>query len=287
MRAQRHGPLAIIIGAGDVGSAVAVCLARAGLAVVLCDAADPPWARRGMAFTDAWYVGNATLEQTTAVFCSSLRSIPSVLDSPRRIAATTWSWAGAAQALRPAAIVDARMRKRASGEDLRSRVASDIVTVGIGPGFVAGGNVDLAVESAYGARLGSVVEEGSTLALAGEPNAIGGAGRERFVYAPVAGRFATSRRIGERVGPGELLGVLGSTAIFAPIAGMLRGLTARGARVVEGNKIVEVDPRGDTTLCFGIGARPRAIASGVASALARRGVIVEGVAPAAATTGSR
>lgn len=286
MRAQRHGPLAIIIGAGDVGSAVAVRLAHSGLSVVLCDAADPPWARRGMAFTDAWFVGNATLEGTTAVFCGSLRSIPAVLDSPRLIAATTWSWAGAAQALRPAAVVDARMRKRALGEDLRALVANSVVTVGIGPGFTAGANVDLAVESAYGERLGAVVLQGATLALAGEPNAIGGAGRERFVYAGAAGRFATSRRIGERVGPGEEVGALGTTAIFAPIGGVLRGLSARGARVVEGNKIVEVDPRGDPAHCFGTGPRPRAIASGVASALARRGVVPWSPADAVATTGS-
>jgi xanthine dehydrogenase accessory factor len=273
MRAQMHRRLAIVIGAGDVGSAVAVHLQRAGLAVIICDAADPPWPRRGMAFTDAWYVGNAVLDQITAVFCSSLRSIPAVLEGRGLVAATTWSWTGAAEALRPAAIVDARMRKRAEGEDLRARAARDIVTVGIGPGFTAGGNVDLAVESAYGERLGAVVASGPTLAVAGEPRAIGGAGRERFVYAPAAGRFATSRRIGERVATGELTGVLGATAIFAPMSGVLRGLTARGARVDAGNKIVEVDPRGDATCCFGIAERPRAVAAGAVAALQQRAVV--------------
>ena len=53
---------AIVLGCGEVGSAVALALHRARFAVVLVDEADPAWHRRGMAFTNAWYVGNAQLE---------------------------------------------------------------------------------------------------------------------------------------------------------------------------------------------------------------------------------
>jgi len=55
--------------------------------------------RRGMAFTDAWYYGNATLDGATAVFCATVKSIPSLLERPRVIAATTWSLSGTAPAL--------------------------------------------------------------------------------------------------------------------------------------------------------------------------------------------
>ena len=81
---------AIVLGCGEVGSAVALALHQAGLAVVLVDEADPAWHRRGMAFTNAWYVGTAELEGEGACFCASLKSIPSVL-ARRMIAATTWS----------------------------------------------------------------------------------------------------------------------------------------------------------------------------------------------------
>src|SRR5438093_349453 len=94
-------PAAIVIGCGDVGSAVAHALHRAGCAVVLVDHADPPWTRRGMAYADAWYVGAASLSGVGACFCASVRSIPFVLDRRDMIAATTWSWQGVAGALQP------------------------------------------------------------------------------------------------------------------------------------------------------------------------------------------
>jgi xanthine dehydrogenase accessory factor len=267
-------PVAVVLGAGDVGSAVALALHRAGLAVVLCDEPDPSWSRRGMAFANAWYLGSAELDGDAAMFCASVKSIPSVLDRHRLIAATTWPWRGVARALTTAALVDARMRKRRDGDDLRTEVPAGLTTIGLGPGFVAGGNVDIAIETAWGDRLGAVIASGPTLPFAGEPRPIGGAGRERFVYAPVAGRFTTDRRIAGRVLKGEVIGAIGTSAIAAPLDGVLRGLSARGARIAEGAKVVEVDPRGDPALCYGPGPRPLAVARGVVTALAERGVSI-------------
>jgi len=141
MHASFPRPVAIVLGCGDVGSAVALALHQAGLAVVLADEADPSWHRRGMAFTNAWYVGNAELESEGACFCASLKSIPSIL-ARRMIAATTWSWPGVAAALEPEILVDARGRKRRGAEALRGRVPH---AVGIGAGFVPGESVDLTI----------------------------------------------------------------------------------------------------------------------------------------------
>jgi xanthine dehydrogenase accessory factor len=268
-------PAAIVVGCGDVGSAVAHALHRAGCAVVLVDHADPPWTRRGMAYTDAWYVGAAELVQIDACFCASVRSIPFVLDRRDMIAATTWSWQGVAAALRPVAIVDARVVKRQAPASLKTEDSAAPVTVGLGPGFIAGLHVDIAIETAWGDDLGAVIESGPTKPFEGEPRQVGGAGRERYVYASKAGRFQTNRRIGDHVAAGEEIATLGGDLIAAPLAGALRGLSARGARIVAGQKIVEVDPRDDASLCFGLGERPRRIAAGVVEALARRAVIVE------------
>ena len=73
-------PVAIVLGCDEIGSAVAHRLHCDGFAVVLIDGVDPPWPRRGMAFTDAWYAGVAELSGVSAVFCASVRSIPAVLD---------------------------------------------------------------------------------------------------------------------------------------------------------------------------------------------------------------
>ena len=74
---------------------------------------------------------------------------------------------------------------------------------------------------------------------------------------------------------GDEIALLGGDSIAAPLAGVLRGLSARGARIGAGQKIVEVDPRDDASLCFGLGERPRKIAAGVVEALLRCGVIVD------------
>lgn len=257
----------IVIGSGEVGSAVAVVLQRAGYAVVLCDDVDPAWPRRGMSFTNAWYVGNAELDGDAAVFCASVKSIPAVLKREPLIAATTWSWMGIAEALDPIAIVDSRARRRDGAEGPKARARAGVPTIGIGAGFVAGRDVDLVIEAAPGERVGMAAER-ATGVEPGDMRAIDSASGERIVHAPRAGRFATRRRIGDRVIEGESVAMLGTTSIAAPIGGVLRGLSARGARVAEGDPIVEVDPRGDPVLCFGFEERALAIARCVETVLA-------------------
>ncbi|BCU06426.1 hypothetical protein [Allochromatium tepidum] len=56
--------------------------------------------------------------------------------------------------LRPAILVDARMRKRQVPEDQRHPAP---LTIGLGPGFIAGGQVHLAVETAWGEDLGRLI----------------------------------------------------------------------------------------------------------------------------------
>jgi xanthine dehydrogenase accessory factor len=93
--------------------------------------------------------------------------------------------------------------------------------IGLGPGFVAGGNC--AVETSWEAP-GRVITEGAALAQAGEPRAIGGLRRERLVTAPEDGVFTTTRRIGEAVQVGDVVGRLGPANLNAPTSGMLHGL---------------------------------------------------------------
>jgi xanthine dehydrogenase accessory factor len=259
-------PGAIVVGANDVGSAIAVALHHAGFGIVLCDEVDPAWMRRGMAFTNAWYVGSAELDAVGAVFCASARSIPTILSHGELVAATTWSWTGVAALLAPVVIVHTSWRERNAG-DLRAPGPDERLTIGVGPGFVAGGNVDLAIESAPGPALGEVIRSGPALPMLDIVPDLAGAGRERFVRAHAGGRFMTGKRIGMPVVRGEAVGAIGDTTILAPLAGVLRGLTARGARVAEGTRVVEIDPRGEPALCFGIGERPHTIAAGVLEAL--------------------
>ncbi len=243
-------PTAVVIGSGEVGSAIAVVLHRAGWAVVLCDEVDPAWLRRGMTFTNAWYIGNADLADEAAVFCASVKSIPAVLDRHRLIAATTWSWPGVAAALKPFAVVDATQGTRGAALELKSRAEADVLTVGVGPDLADDTRVDVVVRSAL------IADEGGR--------------RGSIVRAARAGRFVTARRIGDRVIEGEVVGAVGTLAVTAPQSGVLRGLSARGARIREGTEIVEVDPRGDPILRFGLCDDAVAIGGEVLNALDSR-----------------
>jgi xanthine dehydrogenase accessory factor len=253
----------LIRGTNDVASAVAHRLFRAGYAVALVENAQPAATRRGMAFADAVYDGRAEVAGVEAVRVDDPACLPSLLADRRRIPLLVGE-VGPTLATTPfAVLVDARMRKRAIPEPQRGLAP---LTIGLGPNFVAGGNVDVAIETSW-EDLGRVITEGPTLPLAGEPRPLGGSGRERYVYAPHAGTFRTARRIGEPVVAGETVGHIDATPLPAPLTGVLRGLTHDGAAVVAGTKVIEVDPRGRGGVVAGIGERPARIAEGVLRAV--------------------
>lgn len=259
--------LALVRGANDVASAVAIALARAGLAVLLVESPAPAVSRRGQSFADAAFDGRATLEGMTAHLTDAPLSWAERASSGE-IALTVQAVDGFATAFAPAIWIDARMRKRAIPEDQRGRAP---LVIGLGPNFVAGGNVDLAVETAYGDNLGRVIETGPTSAFAGEPKPIGGYGRERYVYAPVSGTFRTAHRIGQSVAAGETVAHIDDLPVPAPKPGILRGLAHDGVRVAQGTKCVEVVPAGAQV--FGVGPRPAAIAAGVIAALRMKNLL--------------
>ena len=262
----------LVRGAGDVGSAVAVVLYRAGYAVALHDDPTTTTPRRGMAFADAVFDGSATLEGLTGVRVKTPAELCRALDIGDAVPVAVTSFDDAIEATSWSALVDARMRKRAVPEGQRGLAP---LTVGLGPNFVAGDTVDLAIETMWGDRLGEIIEAGATLPLAGEPRPIGGVGRARFVYAPVSGPFVTNARIGDRVEEGAAIATVGSLILRAPIGGVLRGLTRSGVDVPARTKVIEVDPRGDPAKVLGVGERPRRIAEGVLSAIAARVRVAE------------
>ena len=260
-------PVAIVVGADDVGSAVAVALHRSGFATVICDDIDPPWARRGMSFTNAWYFGNAELDGEAAVFCASAKSISPVLRRDGLIAATSWSWHGIAPALAPVAIVRSGSTSRRGGRALKARAPEGAVTIGIGRDYVSGVDVDVVIPSDPEGPTGAIITGQTTAFEAGTTDLVGAVDQGPLVYAPKAGRFATNRRIGDLVRRRELVGAIGNVDVVAPISGALRGLSSRGAAIFEGAMVLEVDPRGDPVLCFGIDERAGRIARRVVSAL--------------------
>jgi len=254
----------LIRGTGDVGSAVAHALFRAGYRVLLHDEAAPAHSRRGMAFVDALFDGRCRLEGVLGKRARDIHDLPPMLACGVAVPVSQDTLACVLDAMKPTVLVDARMRKRSLPETQRGLAP---LTLGLGPNFIAGETTDIAIETGWGDDLGRVLHTGSTRALEGEPQPIEGVGRDRYVYAPVAGTLRTQYRIGERVAAGTVIATIGDTQLMAPIAGCIRGLTHDGVTVAVRTKVIEIDPRNDPTLAFGLGRRPAAIAEGVLAAL--------------------
>lgn len=261
-----------VLGAGDVGAAVAHALHHAGCRVLLAEGATPTSPRRGMCFVDAVFDGACVVAGSTALRVDLPEGVETAwalnLWLPLAVAPDLPRWL---DRLGIDLLVDARMRKHDTVHpDLRPFAHH---TVGLGPGYIAGYNATIAIETAWGDHLGRVIDAGPTCRQVGDPRPILGASRERLVCAPVDGVFCSDLGIGEAVMQRQPVGWIegreGRTELVSPLTGSLRGLTRPGLRVASGTRVVEVDPRGDPALCFGLAERPRRIARGVLQTLDR------------------
>ena len=255
--------IVLVRGVGDIGSAVAHYLFRAGYGVVIHDDPKPTTTRRGMAFADAVFDGQATLDGVRAVRVDDLAQVRQTLAQHEAITVYARPWGPLLATLGHRVLVDARMRKHAAAE---VQIGYADLTVGLGPALVAGRHARVVVQTSWDG-LGTVITEGASLPLAGEPREIAGHARDRYVYAPVEGVFRTKARIGAGVRQGQEVAEIGAMALTAPLAGVLRGLTHDDVPVTVGTKVIEVDPRGAEADVCGIGERARRVAEGVLRAV--------------------
>jgi xanthine dehydrogenase accessory factor len=255
----------LVRGSADIGSAIAQRLFVAGHSLAMHDFFKPTATRRKMAFTDAIFDGSAVLEGIEARRIDDLSQLESILAARAFIPLLVCDFTTLLQVLRPQVLIDARMRKHLEPEKQINLAA---LTIGLGPNFIAGENVHLAIETRRGDNLGQIITHGSTLPLQGEPVELGGHARDRYIYASTDGLFRTSYQIGEIVTQGQVVAHLGDLPLRAPLGGALRGLTHDGVPVTTGTKIIEIDPRGSEAQVSGIPARPARIAQSVLEALA-------------------
>jgi xanthine dehydrogenase accessory factor len=148
-----------------------------------------------------------------------------------------------------------------TGEDISCGLAP--LVVGLGPGFVAGRNADVVIETKRGHDLGRVIYRGSAQPDTGKPGSVMGLAEERVIRAPKTGRFHSCLDLGAIVDQGDMVGLIGDTEVRAPISGLLRGLVSDGIDVREGRKMGDVDPRGSAIDAATISDRGRAIGGGV------------------------
>lgn len=253
---------AVVLGTNEIASAVAVHLHLADFAVVMSQDPFPPVIRRRMAFHDALYGDQVSVEGVAGVRADHGMQIYHGLQHSRAIQVT---WLALADLLPVRSInllVDARIQKHRVTPDLRGLAG---LSIGLGPGFATAVNCDVAIETRPG-RSGLIVAEGWTDAADGVASPLGDAGAERFQYAPASGRWHTAVEIGSRVFKGFVLGHLGGQPVRAPCDGIVRGIVRDGSEVPVEVKLLEIDPRGRHAQWTGIDGRGRTIADAVCRA---------------------
>lgn len=262
-------PLIIVRGAGDLATGTIHRLWSAGFPVLALEAAHPAAIRRQVALSEAIYEGAATVEGVTAVRIDGPDRLAEVL-ARGRVPLLIDPEGQCIPKLKPAAVVDAILAKRNLGttRDMAS------LTIGLGPGFTAGVDVDFVVETMRGHNLGRVIREGAARPNTGVPGIIGGYGAERVLHAAQAGVLYNVRSIGDFVERGEPIALIrneaGDHPVPAAIPGLIRGLIRHGFPVTEGFKIADIDPRKEEYQnCFTISDKARCIAGSVLELVCR------------------
>ena len=165
--------------------------------------------------------------------------------------------------LNPAVLVDAILAKK----NLGTRITDAPLVIGVGPGFCAGKDVHLVVESNRGHDLGRVIAQGEAEENTGVPGVIAGFSIERVFRAPRGGALQTVKHIGDMVEVGDVIGTVEGMPIQAGIKGVIRGLLRDGTTVWKGMKAGDIDPRGIKEHCYTISDKARAVGGGVLEAI--------------------
>lgn len=278
----------LIRGAGEHASAIAWHMNRAGFRIAMTELPEPLAVRRAVAFSRATRKGSWSVEGVTARLCEERlhldthgkpgdRPVPPVDAAMAERIEQAWEEGLIALVIDEGldlleyidffAIIDARMQKTAV-TPIRGKVP---FTLAIGPGVVAGEQVDVVVETERGHDLGRIITEGTAAHDTSVPGEIAGESINRVYFAPAEGRFWAHVEMGQIVRKGDLLGIVEGDdeprTVVSRIAGRVRGLIADGETVKAGTKLADVDPRGELIDPTTLSDKGRTLAAGVMTAL--------------------
>lgn len=295
--------LIICRGAGDLATGIIHRLHRAGHRVIALETDYPAAIRRQVSFCEAVYDGSAAVEGVTARQVPALadaetdtETYSGINDTPAaHIVSEKWD-SSAIEAvleagevpllidpkgesialLKPDVVVDAIIAKK----NLGTTINMAPLVIGVGPGFTAGQDVHLVIESMRGHNLARIITDGMAQPNTGVPGNIAGFTSERVIHAPAAGYIHDVRKIGDIVQKGDEIARIYPdkesydnalseyVPVNATITGIIRGLIREGYYFRKGFKIADIDPReSELTNCFTISDKARSIAGSVLEAV--------------------
>lgn len=290
--------LVIVRGGGDIATGTIRTLRRAGFPVLILESAHPSAIRRTVALSEAVYEGSATVEDVSVTLAHNLdeaeyllfqdgiamlvdpdgAAIRDIIHSGEKYA--EWDTGlttleGGGRHLFLTCVVDAILAKKNLGttKDMAPLV------IALGPGFTAGKDCDVVIETMRGHSLGRAIMEGEALPNTGTPGLIAGHAQDRVIHSPAAGIVKTCAAIGDIVEEGQPIASIipeessprlgePGVPVRAAFTGLLRGLIRDGYPVPEGFKIADIDPRtSEHDNCFRISDKARAIGGAVLTEL--------------------
>ena len=246
--------LIVVRGAGDLATGTIHRLKKAGFRLLVLEAEHPAAIRRQVALSEAVYAGSARVEDVEAVRMdvdlAEKKNRKELLEPEME---RIWKKDGvpvlvdpaglSIAALRPAVVVDAILAKKNLGT---TKEMAPLV-IALGPGFTAGEDVDVVIETKRGHNLGRVIRSGSAVPNTGIPGIIGGYGKERVMHAQAEGILRNAASIGDIVEARAVIAEIetenGTVPVEASLSGLLRGLIRDGYPVTKGFKIADIDPR--------------------------------------------
>jgi len=272
---MKQDALILVRGGGDLATGTIHRLWSAGLRVLVLEAEHPAAIRRQVALSEAVYAGSARVEDVEAVRMdvdlAEKKNRKELLEPEME---RIWKKDGvpvlvdpaglSIAALRPAVVVDAILAKKNLGT---TKEMAPLV-IALGPGFTAGEDVDVVIETKRGHNLGRVIRSGSAVPNTGIPGIIGGYGKERVMHAQAEGILRNAASIGDIVEARAVIAEIetenGTVPVEASFSGLLRGLIRDGYPVTKGFKIADIDPRKEELQnCFTISDKARCIAGSV------------------------
>lgn len=261
-RSDFRSNLVIVRGAGDLATGTIIRLRNAGYDVIALEIECPTVIRRTVSFADALFDGQCEVEGVKAFKANDISDALTIMDR-RDIPILIDPEGECIKILKPICVVDAILAKR----NLGTTIDMAPFVVALGPGFEAGKDADVVIETKRGHKLGSIIRKGCAIRNTGVPGIIGGYGKERVIHSECEGTIRGNVEIGEIVKKGDVIAYIDNTPVFATLDGRLRGLLHDGILVPKGFKIADIDPRGEDTDHMTISDKARAIAGGVLEAI--------------------
>ena len=265
-----NNELVIVRGAGDLATGVVYSLYKSHFKIIVLETQHPSAIRRKVALSEAVYDGKTKVEDIKAVLVKNYeealniiankdyKEIPILIDPNCEIL----------NHIKPTFLIDAIIAKK----NLGTNKSMAKYTIALGPGFTAGKDCDIVIETMRGHNLGRMYLESEAIPNTGIPGNIGGKEAERVIHASSDGIIENIKNIGDFVREKEVIAYINNDnkkiEVIAPFEGLLRGIIRDGFKVRNGLKIADIDPRkSEYDNCFTISDKARNLGGAVLTAM--------------------